>query len=350
MFPFWLLNLVTLLIWSLPFVCCFRLPNKPTVSRRVDALFSLGDTCGLTYNEPVFRPPAEWRSLILQVTEGCSWNRCTFCEMYQTKNFRIKSMDVLENELMQIVQAGGAPHVRDVFLADGDAMALPTQRMVQVLQLIHKYLPKVRRISSYCLPRNIRHTSVSDLKELRSNGLSLVYIGCESGNDKVLQGINKGETFESSLSALEKLGDANIKRSVMILLGLGGTNLTLEHAEDSARLVNAAPPEYLSVLTTSFPLGKQRVESGYQQELGVDFQELTPRQSLQELERLLELVDIPVSSGKTIFRSDHASNYLVLKGRLGRDKGRLLDELQAVLNAPESDDIYNLRPEWARGL
>jgi radical SAM superfamily enzyme YgiQ (UPF0313 family) len=190
------------------------------------------------------------------------------------------------------------------------------------------------------------------LKQLHQHGLSLVYVGCESGNDTVLQAISKGETYRSSVTALEKLQRAKIKRSVMILLGLGGTHYSKVHAIDSAKLCSETQPEFLSVLTTSFPKGTKRVEEGYANvnaTTTTNFQVQTARESLQELQMFLEHLTIP-SSSKTVFRSDHASNYLVLKGRLGRDKDRLLAELNTILDAPEEDDRYNLRPEWARGL
>jgi hypothetical protein len=299
----------------------------------------------LRYEEPVFRPPAEGQSLILQVTIGCSWNKCTFCEMYQDKEYRYKSLGDVESDLKRVA-ASGRPPPRDVFLADGDAMTLPTKHLISILQLIRTYFPTVRRVSSYCLPRNVKHKSVTELTSLREAGLSLVYIGCESGNDKVLKAINKGESFDSSLDALQKLHEAGIKRSVMILVGLGGTEYSKEHAVDSAALVSsqAAAPEFLSVLTTSFPRGLDRVQEGY----AGTFQPLTPRQGLEELRLFLEHVNI--STNRTIFRSDHASNYLILKGRLGRDKQLLLDQLDSVLEAPPEQDVFNLRPEWARGL
>lgn len=316
--------------------------NPISVSRRMreNALALFQD--GIAYEEPVFRPPAEWRSLVLQVTIGCSWNKCTFCEMYQTKSFRAKPLDQVEHEIKVFAEEGG--DVRDVFLADGDAMALPTKHLLALLGLIKMYLPTVRRVSSYCLPRNVMYKSVEDLTALKEAGLSLVYVGCESGNDEVLSAVNKGESYESSLSALTKLKQAGIKRSIMILLGLGGLKLSTRHAISSAKLCSASSPEFLSVLTTSFPRGMDRVEEGFDG----DFQPLTAREGLKELKLLLENIDIPTD--KTIFRSDHASNYLVLKGRLGRGKAKMLEQLTAVLDAPEEDDVNNLRPEWARGL
>jgi hypothetical protein len=292
--------------------------------------------------------------------------------MYQDKGFRAKPLAELEQELQHIVQVGGASHVRDVFLADGDAMTLPVPKLLKILTLIHQYLPNVRRISSYCLPRNIRYTSVEDLKKLRALGLSLVYVGCESGNDQVLQAVNKGETYASSFDALNKLQQAGIKRSVMILLGLGGQTHSQSHAAASAKLVSATEPEYLSVLTTSFPRGQERIQKGYQNLLPspttttaatttttttttttVDssshaFIPLNARESLMELYDFLSQIEM--KGNHTIFRSDHASNYLVLKGRLGRDQARLLEELKTVLDASPAMDPYLLRPEWARGL
>lgn len=258
----------------------------------------------------------------------------------------MKSLENVEMELQAIVDSGQAEYVKDVFLADGDAMTLPNKHLVPLLKLIKQYIPRVRRISSYCLPRNVRYKTVEDLIVLNDAGLSLVYVGCESGNDIVLEKVQKGETYDTSLDALTKLKDAGIKRSIMILLGLGGQALSEQHAISSAKLCNAALPDYLSVLTTSFPRGMKRVEEGFGD---TGFIPLNAREGLRELEQFLEAIDMP-NWNKTIFRSDHASNYLELKGRLGRDQGRLLSEVRTVLEAPEEDDVYNLRPEWARGL
>jgi radical SAM superfamily enzyme YgiQ (UPF0313 family) len=225
---------------------------------------------GVVYEGPVYRPPAEWRSLILQVTIGCSWNRCSFCEMYQHKQFRAKSLEDIKMDLQTVVKEhheaycnkGMEVHVRDVFLADGDAMALPTKQLLKILDLIHSYLPSVRRISSYCLPRNLYSKSVQELQDLRHAGLSLVYVGCESGCNDVLDAIAKGETYDTSLEQLTKLQQAGIKRSIMILLGLGGTRYSTQHAIESAHLASASQPEFLSVLTTSFPRGVGSNPSG----------------------------------------------------------------------------------------
>ncbi len=291
------------------------------------------------YIEPVFRPPSEWKSLILQVTNGCSWNRCTFCEMYTAdqKKFRPKSQGDIEQELKAVAHSGMP--VNRVFLADGDAMTLSFRRLEAILAAINHYLPGVQRISSYCLPRNLKNKTVSELTQLREMGLSLMYVGCESGDDEVLQRVQKGETWDSSLAALEKIRQAGMKSSVMILNGLGGKLLSEQHALNSARLMNAAQPEYLSTLVVSFPLGMARFQQGF----GEVFEPLDQQGLFREMEILLE----HLSLNKTIFRSDHASNYLVLKGILGRDKKMLLDQVRTAIQQPER---ITLREEWQRGL
>ncbi|MFV0509563.1 MAG: radical SAM protein, partial [Shewanella algae] len=159
----------------------------------------------LSYIEPVFRPPSEWKSLILQVTNGCSWNRCAFCDMYtqEQKRFRAFKLEKVEADLRRVAASGA--EVNRVFLADGDAMTLPFARLEQICELIHHYLPNVSRISSYCLPRNLDNKSVEQLLRLRQLKLSLLYVGCESGDDQVLTRIGKGESYASSLAALEKI-------------------------------------------------------------------------------------------------------------------------------------------------
>ncbi len=293
----------------------------------------------LDYIDPVFRPPSEANSLILQVTNGCSWNKCTFCEMYtqDQKRFRPKPLEELERQLIELSKAGYP--VRRVFLADGDAMTLSTRRLVEILELIHQYYPNVQRVSSYCLPRNLKKKSVEDLQTLRDLGLSLMYVGCESGDDEVLRLVEKGESFETSLEALNKIKAAGMKSSVMILNGLGGVDLSEQHALNSARLMNAAQPDYLSTLVVSFPVGDDR----YQKNFEGNFLPLNQTQLFIEMKQLLEALSLE----KTIFRSDHASNYLVLKGVLGKDRQAMLDQIDLALNQP---DRIALRQEWQRGL
>jgi radical SAM superfamily enzyme YgiQ (UPF0313 family) len=293
----------------------------------------------MQYIEPVFRPPSEARSLILQVTNGCSWNKCTFCEMYTQpqKRFRPKPFADIEAEI-KAVAATGHP-VRRIFLADGDAMTLSCRRLGEIVACINANLPTVQRVSSYCLPRNLRKKTVEQLAELREMGLSLFYVGCESGDDLVLERVSKGETYQSSLEALQKIKAAGARSSVMILNGLGGTRYSQQHAVNSARLMNAAQPEYLSTLVVSFPAGVERYQAGF----GGEFEPLDQPGLFAEMQWLLETLELD----NTIFRSDHASNYLVLKGTLGRDKAKLLAQVRTAIEQPGA---VPLRQEWQRGL
>ncbi len=228
--------------------------------------------------------------------------------------------------------------VRRVFLADGDALVLPTRRLLGILAAIREHMPAVRRISSYCLPRNLRKKSQSEIDELAAAGLSMVYVGAESGDDQVLAAVNKGETCASTVDALNKLGAAGITRSVMILNGLGGDIRSVQHAEQSARLANETQPEYLATLVVSFPLGDARFRAAFPAWSPLDQHGL-----FVEMERFLSGLELK----RTVFRSDHASNWLVLKGTLGADKERLLAQVRQAITAPASAP---LRPAWARGL
>ena len=293
----------------------------------------------IRYVNPVFRPPSEAESLILPLTNGCSWNKCTYCEMYTAPQKKFGLRD--EPETLDAVRACGeqfAADVQRVFLGDGDAMVLSTRRLMTLLTAIKAHLPKVRRISSYCLPRNLRQKTVPELQDLRQAGLSLVYVGAESGDDEVLQRVNKGETFETTRDALDKLGAAGITRSVMLLNGLGGKQLSQQHAENSARLMNLTQPEFLATLVVSFPQGEARFRQGFPQ-----WEPLNQQELFSEMEQLLQALALK----RTVFRSDHASNWLVLKGVLGAEKERLLLQVRNAICHPES---AKLRPDWQRGL
>jgi len=300
---------------------------------------ALQDAFPIRYIEPVFRPPSEARSLILPVTDGCSWNKCSFCEMYTApqKKFRARDeAEVIESICRSARLLDGGP--RRLFLADGDALVLPTRRLLTILRAIREHMPTVERVSSYCLPRNLRRKSVAELEELRAAGLALAYVGAESGDDMVLARVHKGETLDSTREALDKLGEAGIKRSVMILNGLGGQTLWEQHAENSARLANLTQPEYLAMLVVSFPLGEDRFRAGFPEWEPLDLAGL-----LREMERFIDALELR----HTLFRSDHASNWLALKGTLGVDKPRLLAQLRSAIERPEHAP---LRPAWARGL
>jgi radical SAM superfamily enzyme YgiQ (UPF0313 family) len=253
------------------------------------------------------------------------------------KRFRLKPQEEIEQELAAVAKTG-VP-IRRIFLADGDAMTLSFRRLKLIMEAINRYLPDAQRVSSYCLPRNLKNTTVAELAELNELGLTLFYVGCESGDDLVLERVNKGENFDSSLAALKKIKAAGAKSSVMILNGMGGKHYSKQHAVNSARLMNEAQPEYLSTLVVSFPTGTERYQQGFRGE----FEALDKNGLFQEMYWLLDTLELE----STIFRSDHASNYLVLKGTLNRDKPRLLKTVKTALDHPGA---VSLRQEWMRGL
>lgn len=292
----------------------------------------------IEYVEPVFRPPSEAKSLILPVTNGCSWNKCTL-KMYTQpqKKFRARKPGEVQADIDRAAKSFGG--VRRVFLADGDAMVLPTRRLLEVLGQLREAFPGLERVSSYCLPRNLAKKTVEELAQLREAGLEMLYIGMESGDDEILRRINKGETWESTRSALIKIRDAGLTSSVMVLNGLGGETLSRQHAINTATLCNETQPDYLSTLVVSFPQGEERFREGF----GADFVQLSQNSLFEEIQLFLEHLELD----NTIFRSDHASNYLVLKGTLGRDKQQLLNEVNLAITNPGA---VPLREEWMRGL
>lgn len=291
----------------------------------------------ISYEQPLFRPPSEAYSLILQITSGCSWNKCVFCEMYSTKTFRIKPFDKIKEEIQAI--ANSNLRFNKIFLADGDAMVLSFDKLIKILNEINNRFEKIRRISIYARPSDFARKSIQELKELKAAGLDLAYVGVESGNDKVLHLVNKGETYKSTVEGLQKAKEAGIKLSVMILNGLGGKEFSKQHATDSARLLNEVQPEYASTLVLSFPLKEQHFKNRF----AGKFTQLNQLELIEEMHNFIAATNLK----QTVFRSDHASNYLVLKGILSKDKEMLLSKTDSVLSNPQN---ANLRKEWQRGL
>jgi radical SAM superfamily enzyme YgiQ (UPF0313 family) len=290
----------------------------------------------MRYEDPLFRPPSEADSLILQATIGCSWNHCTYCAMYRTKRYRMRPVDEL---IADIHGAGGAfgGQVTKVFVADGDALAMDLEHWEPILVACHEAFPRVRRVSAYATALNIAEKSDAELARLRELGLSLLYVGPETGDDVTFRRIAKGTGFAEHVAAAKRVHAAGMKLSVIFLLGAGGTERSCEHAEASARLVTEMDPEYLSLLTLTIVPGTP-----------IETMAKRGQFELPSVEQMLhELRTVVASSEPTaaIFRTNHASNYLPLAGRLPRDRHRIVDIVDRAL----AGDIP-LRPEWTRGL
>jgi radical SAM superfamily enzyme YgiQ (UPF0313 family) len=257
--------------------------------------------------------------------------------MYSSKTFKIKPFQKIKNEIELV--SNYALSIKKIFLADGDAMVLSSNKLLKILDEINLKFLKIRKISSYAKPKDIANKSIFELQELKEAGLNLLYVGIESGDDEVLKNINKGETYKSTLLGLQKAKDAGIKLSVMILNGLGGKELSEQHAINSAKLINKVQPEYVSTLVLSFPYGEKHFKNKY----SAKFTMQNKLELIEEMGLFLEHTNLK----QTVFRSDHASNYLVLKGILSKDKDILLAKINNVINNPE---LANLRKEWERGL
>ncbi|MGQ0552691.1 MAG: radical SAM protein [Planctomycetota bacterium] len=286
----------------------------------------------MRYEGTVYRPPSEAESFILQATIGCSYNRCSYCAMYLDKRFRARSREDLRYD-MQLAQAAyGAGNVRRIFLADGDALILRTPRLLQILADLREHFPNFQRAAVYASPQSLLAKTVKELEELKAAGLSLHYLGAETGHPEVLKRITKGVTPEQMALGAGRVLDAGAKLSVILLLGVGGTELSAEHAQASGQWVSEVDPQYVSALTLvpvpGTPIHEQ-VERGQLVLPG-------PRELLTELRGMVAAMELT----RAIFRSNHASNSLPLGGNLPRDKERLLALLDSVI----ADERVPLRP------
>ena len=289
----------------------------------------------MRYKGKVYRPPSEAYSLIVQVTYGCSHNRCAFCDMYDDKHFSLRPMAEIREDLELARRV--YRRVDRIFLADGDALIRPTGDLVEILGLAYGLFPECERVTCYASPASLRVKSEDDLRLLRGRGLKMVYMGLESGCDAVLTRMRKGHDAAAIVAAGQKARRCGLALSVTAISGLGSVELWREHAVDTARAVSEMNPDYLGLLTLM-------VEHGTPLETWVkdgSFTLLTAPEVLKETELFLRHVD----SEGTVFRANHASNYLTLKGTLNGDRDALLSQLAAALEGQR-----DLKPEFLRAL
>lgn len=289
----------------------------------------------MQYEGNLYRPPSEARSLIIQATIGCSHNKCSFCSMYKDKKFRIKKTE----EIIEDINQGRNlySNINRVFLADGDALMIKTPELAKILKHIRTNIPECERIGIYASPKSIMTKSPEELKALKDEGLSIAYMGLESGSDEILLDINKGVTSDEIINAGKKIKDAGILLSVTLISGLGGRKNWKDHAVKSATAINKISPNYLGLLTLMIEPNTQLyddVNSG-------KFEILTPEEITLETLELLTHLD----AQGCIFRSNHASNYISLRGTLNEDRDRMMGELKQAL----SGDI-KFKDEFLRGL
>ena len=291
----------------------------------------------MRYHGMVIRPPSEAKSYILQITYGCSHNRCTFCGTFLDKPFRPRDLDEVMEDIALAKDV--VPATRRVFLADGDALVLPAKRLITILDKLHESFPHLERVGIYSNARDLLRKTPEELKNLREKGLGIVYIGLESGSDEILERVEKGATAAEMIEAAQKAKEARIMVSVIGILGLGGPELSTEHATETGRVVGEMNPDYFSMLTLMLDPGTKL----HAQWAEGEFKLLDPTDTLRELRLVLEHLD---GVCECVFRSNHASNYLPLRGTLPQDRDHLLSMLDAALARGRDA----LRPEGWRGF
>ncbi len=273
------------------------------------------------YEGNIFRPPSEAYSLILQATIGCSWDRCSFCTAFKGKQFRIKSFEEIEKDVSKI-----RPLVRGVqkiFLADANALCMPAEDLVRILKFLYASFSSLERVSIYGGPIDIKKKTVEELIRLREAGLDLVYFGLESGSDEVLKKVKKGATSKTMVECAEKIRTAGLKLSSIFILGLGGRELSAVHARETARVLSAQEPDYAAALTLMVNPGSDIEKDVREGHLTL----LSPEEALRELRTIVEGLELE----NTLFRTNHASNYAGIGGKLPGDKGRILEQIDIAL-------------------
>jgi len=290
----------------------------------------------MKYEGMIYRPPSEANSLILQVTVGCSYNRCTFCHSFQEKPFRIKSFEEIKEDIDEISPYGSIPRV---FLADGDALIIPQKDLVRILSYLRLKIRGLERVGIYANAVDVLKKDVSELKELKSLGLGIIYLGLESGNAEVLKRIRKNATVGQMIRAAKRVKEAGILLSITVLLGIGGMELSREHAEDTGKVLTEMDPDYVGALSLIIVPGTPIAEELESGKLVLP----TPFELIRELGTMIAHCRFT----NCFFASNHASNYLPLRIRMPEEKERALQLIQEVL---DRKDPVLLRPEYMRAL
>ncbi len=290
----------------------------------------------MKYEGSIYRPPSEADSLILQVAVGCSYNRCTFCHSFQGKSFRIKPFEEIKEDIDEASSYGAIPRI---FLADGDALTIPQQELVRILSYLRLKIRGLERVGIYANAVDILKKSTEELRELKDLGLGIIYLGLESGNAEVLRRIKKNATAEQMIRAGKRVKEAGILLSVTVLLGIGGVELSHEHAVDTGKVLSEMDPEYVGALSLIVVPGTPISEDLRSGRLVLP----TPFELIRELGTMIANCRFT----KCFFASNHASNYLPLRIRMPAEKDKALDLIREVL---ERNDPTLLRPEFMRAL
>ncbi|MGD2106639.1 MAG: radical SAM protein [Nitrosopumilaceae archaeon] len=291
----------------------------------------------LNYDAPLYRPPSEARSLIFQVTLGCSFNECSFCDMYRSKQYSERPWEEIKLEID--LMAKQMPDTARVFLADGDALNLDADYMVKIVKYIYEKFPNLERISCYAMPMNILKKTPEELKKMHDAGLNMLYLGIESGSDIVLKKVTKGATSKTIIKSVNKAKDAGYVMSCMVILGLGGKKYSKEHVKGTVEVISACSPQYVGALTLYLENG---IKDEFLQKYNGEFIRLNDDEALEELEGLLEGIE---TKDEIVFRANHGSNAYTIKGTFPQDKQKMLDQIRWLKEHPEV-----VRPQGLRGF
>ncbi len=276
----------------------------------------------MNYEGTVYRPPSEARSLIIQVTIGCSHNKCTFCSMYKEKKFRIMEINSIKEQLREARNFHRS--VKRIFLADGDALILKTSDLIEILKEIKRLFPECERVSSYATPRDIINKNDEELKSLREFGLEMLYMGIESGSDEILKTINKGVTAKEIIKAGKKAIECGMQLSATLISGIGGVDRTREHAVESAKVISEINPHFVGLLT----LMVEEETELHRKIISGEMVLLNPQQVIAETYEFVNNLEV----SECIFRSNHASNYVPLGGNLNKDKEKIIQVLKQYMS------------------
>ena len=291
----------------------------------------------LNYDAPLYRPPSEAKSLIFQVTLGCSFNECSFCDMYRSKEYSERSWEEVKSEID--LMAKTLPDTTRIFLADGDALNLSTDYMVQIVEYIYQKFPNLERVSCYAMPMNLLKKTPEELNMMNKAGLNRLYLGIETGNDIILKKVTKGATQSTMIKSCNKAKDAGFTLSCMVILGLGGSKYTKENAVDTAKVINAVQPDYVGALTLYLENG---IKEEFLTKFEGEFERLTDSEAIDELELLISEINV---DNAIVFRANHGSNAYNIGGTFPQDKQEMLEKITWMKKHPEV-----VRPQGLRGF
>ena len=291
----------------------------------------------LNYDAPLYRPPSEAKSLIFQVTLGCSFNECSFCDMYRSKEYSERSWDEVKGEIDMMSKM--LPDTTKIFLADGDALNLDTEYMIKIVKYIYEKFPNLERVSCYAMPMNLLKKTPEELDSMKKAGLDMLYLGIETGSDILLKKVTKGATAKTIIKSCKKAKDAGFTLSCMVILGIGGSKYSSENARETAKVISEVKPDYVGALTLYLENG---IKDEFLTKFNEEFIRISDSEAIDELEELISGIDV---NDKVVFRANHGSNAYNVAGTFPEDKQAMLDKITWMKEHPEV-----VRPQGLRGF